>query len=174
MENYEFAKRLAAVAHHRQRYGTNPYTYHLDQVEMILCRFGFSNDYDLRIAAWLHDIIEDTYFSYEQVKNGFGEEVANIVYAVTNEMGRNRRERYEKTYPKIKNNTKALVLKLADRIANIEQAKGTNSRYVNMYRKEWEDFYGQLYKDTSDKRIAEMWKYLEMLFASDDTTSSIE
>jgi (p)ppGpp synthase/HD superfamily hydrolase len=173
MDNYEFAKRLATVAHHRQRYGTHPYTHHLEQVEMILCRFGFTQDEPLRISAWLHDIIEDTDFSYEQVKKGFGDEVADIVYAVTNEMGRNRKERYAKTYPKIKANARALVLKLADRIANIEQAKGTNSRYVNMYRKEWENFYKELHQDDCDKRVAEMWKYLEMLFTKDDTTSKI-
>jgi (p)ppGpp synthase/HD superfamily hydrolase len=167
MDDYEFAKRLADVAHHKQRYGTNPYTHHLQAVEEILYRFGF-DDYELKIAAWLHDIIEDTELSYDQVKHGFGERIANIVYAVTNEMGRNRKERYGKTYPKIKADRKALILKLADRIANIEQAIGTNSRYVDLYRKEWEEFYSQLFEDVEDQRVIKMWKYLESLFGGEN------
>lgn len=165
MNKYDFAKSLADIAHFKQRYGTNPYTYHLNQVEMILNRFGFSSDEVLKISAWLHDIIEDTEFSYEQIKHGFGAEIADVVYAVTNEMGRNRKERYAKTYPKIQANKRALILKLADRIANIEQAKGTNSRYVDMYRKEWGDFYGHLFDPNGmDPRVAKMWTYLESLF----------
>jgi len=171
MNKYEFAKFFADIAHFKQMYGTHPYTYHLEQVEMVLNRFGF-NDVVLKISAWLHDIIEDTECSYGQIRHGFGEEIADIVYAVTNEMGRNRKERYAKTYPKIKANKKALVLKLADRIANIEQAKGTNSKYVEMYIREWPNFYSYLFdSEENDNRIKKMWIYLETLFKnSEDMT----
>ena len=164
MDEFEFAKRFAGIAHHKQRYGTNPYTYHLEQVEMVLNRFGFSTDVRLRIAAWLHDVIEDTPFSYDQIKFGFGAEVADVVYAVTNEMGRNRQERYAKTYPKIKDNEKALILKLSDRIANVEFSKGTNTEYINMYSREMPFFEAALYVKSDDKRIETMWQYLKSLF----------
>lgn len=169
MDNYEFAKRLAELAHHKQRYGTHPYTHHLSQVDITLCDFGFKDDMDLRISAWLHDIIEDTGMSYDQIKLGFGEVVADIVYAVTNEMGRNRKERNIKTYPKIKLNKKALILKLADRIVNVAQAVGTNTRYVDMYKKEYDFFKKSLYENSGDERIENMWKRLEELFGSDTT-----
>lgn len=169
MEDYEFAKRLAELAHHRQRYGTHPYTHHLKQVDTTLCNFGFKDDMDLRIAAWLHDIIEDTGMSYDQIKLGFGEAIADIVYAVTNEMGRNRKERNQKTYPKIKLNKKALILKLADRIVNVTQAVGTNTRYVDMYRKEMPFFKSSLYEKTDDENVEKMWQHLEELFNMETT-----
>lgn len=164
----EFAKRFAGIMHFRQSYGTHKYTYHLQQVEMVINRFGFK-DTKLRICAWLHDIIEDTEISYYQVKDTFGQEIADIVYAVTNEMGRNRKERYAKTYPKIRANKNALIIKLADRIANIEFSKGSNTSYVDMYKKEWPSFYSALHSlDETDVRINKMWQYLESLFTEDE------
>lgn len=173
MEDYEFAKRLAELAHHRQRYGTHPYTHHLKQVDTTLCNFGFKDDMDLRIAAWLHDIIEDTGMSYDQIKLGFGEVIADIVYAVTNEMGRNRKERYSKTFIKIKSNKKALILKLADRIVNITMAFGTNSRYIQMYRKEAPDFWGALYEKDIDDRVNKMWEHLDGLLQNESTDAPV-
>lgn len=169
MDELEFAKRLAGVAHFKQRYGTHPYTHHLNEVEATLCNFGFQDDMDLRVSAWLHDIIEDTGMSYDQIRFGFGEAVADIVYAVTNEMGRNRKERNIKTYPKIKANKKAIILKLADRIVNISQAVGTNSRYIDMYKKEWGGFHTALYERDDDERVEKMWKHLEKLFNTETT-----
>lgn len=167
-EDLEFAKRFAGIMHFRQEYGTHKYTYHLQQVEMVINRFGFK-DMKLRVCAWLHDLIEDTEISYYQIKHAFGQEIADIVYAVTNEMGRNRRERYAKTYPKIKSNKDALIIKLADRIANIEFSKGSNTSFVNMYKKEWKGFYEALFDpDETDSRINKMWQYLESLFVEDE------
>jgi (p)ppGpp synthase/HD superfamily hydrolase len=169
MENYEFAKRLAEMMHHGQEYGAYPYTYHLQQVEMVINRFGFKDDMVLRICAWLHDLIEDTEISYNQVHKSFGQVIADIVYAVTNEMGRNRKERFSKTYPKIVGNERALVLKLADRIANIEFAKGTDTNFVKMYKKEWKAFKSALHDDLIiDIRIRKMWTYLENIFDDGD------
>jgi len=168
MTDYEFAKRFAATVHHGQKYGTHDYTYHLQQVEMVLNRFGF-RDEDLRVAAWLHDVIEDTGISYDKLKSGFGEQIADIVYAVTNEMGRNRRERYAKTYPKIKANRAGLIIKLADRIANIEFSKGSNTNFVKMYEREWPTFEAELHDPAEkDKRLIKMWQYLDSLFEKDE------
>lgn len=165
MIEYEFATRLAILAHTKQKYGPHPYSYHLEQVEMVLNRFGFVDDWDLRIAAWLHDIIEDTQISYDMLCSQFSVEIVDIVYAVTNEMGRNRKERFEKTYPKIKANKKALILKLADRIANIEYSKGANTDFIKMYIREWATFENMLFDaNETDKRIITMWNYLKSLF----------
>lgn len=162
---YERAKWFAGVAHCKQKYGTHDYTYHLEQVEMALNRFGFVDNFQLRISAWLHDVIEDTKISYDQIKLGFGQEIADVVYAVTNEMGRNRQERHEKTYAKIRQSKEALALKLADRIANIEFSKGTDSGFFQMYEKEWKGFHSALFDpEETDARINKMWRYLEDLF----------
>jgi len=170
----EKAKWFGEVAHCKQKYGTHDYTYHLEQVEMALNRFGFVEDFRLRTAAWLHDVIEDTKISYDQIKCGFGQEIADIVYAVTNEMGRNRKERHEKTYAKIRQSRDALALKLADRIANMEFSKGTDSGFFDMYKKEWPGFYNALHStEEMDPRVAKMWRYLEDLFGDDNDQDSV-
>lgn len=165
----EKAKWFGEVAHYKQKYGIHEYTYHLEHVEMALNRFGFVEGFKLRAAAWLHDVIEDTKISYDQIKCGFGQEIADIVYAVTNEMGRNRRERHEKTYAKIRESKDALALKLADRIANMEFSKGTDSGFFEMYKKEMPAFREALYNaEETDQRIIKMWRYLEDMFGDEN------
>jgi guanosine-3',5'-bis(diphosphate) 3'-pyrophosphohydrolase len=166
MNPIEFAQKFAAIQHFGISYGTKPYTYHLEQVAMVLQRFKFleKDNEELHIAATLHDVIEDTNISYEQVKFAFGEKVADAVYSVTNEMGRSRLERFKKTYPKIAENEMGLIVKLADRIANIEFSHGIDSRHAIKYREEWPAFKENLFnKDEEDNRIKKMWEYLSTL-----------
>lgn len=162
---YALAKDFASIVHHGQKYGTNPYEYHLVMVDETLRTFGFGDvEPHLLVAAWLHDVIEDTPISYEMIKHGFGGEVADIVYAVTNEAGKNRKERNTKTYPKIRASHDGLVVKLADRIANIEFSKSTNSGLLDMYKREWQDFRAALFDpDESDCRVLEMWECLRVM-----------
>jgi len=152
-EQYEFAKRLTGMLHHDQGYGVNQYTYHLQQVDMVLNRFGFEKDFVLRTCVWLHDLIEDQHILHNKICHAFGEKIADVVYDVTNEMGRNRKEKFLKTYPKIKANRDALIVKLADRIANIKFSKGTSSSHAEMYKKEWPEFREALYVRGKDVRV---------------------
>ena len=87
----------------------------------------------------------------------FGDEVAQLVSAVTNEDGPNRKTRAALTYPKIRNaGTNAITLKLADRIANVENG----GKLVDMYRKEYADFRWTLYMQGS---LDNMWTHLDSL-----------
>ena len=45
------------------------------------------------LATWGHDLIEDTRVSYNDVMNHLGQEASDIVFAVTNDKGKNRQER---------------------------------------------------------------------------------
>lgn len=153
----------ASSAHEamKQRYGGYPYSVHLKAVETVLFRFGYLHDEELIYAAWLHDVIEDTRATYGSVKRLAGVKVADIVYAVTDEPGINRKERKAKTYPKIKGKEKPTILKLADRIANIEFGiRNVNGGKIDMYRKEQNGFRKGVYvPGIAD----EMWDYLEFL-----------
>lgn len=92
-------------------------------------------------ACWGHDLIEDTRTSYNDVKQRLGHNAANIIYAVTNEKGRNRAERgNDKYYEGIRATPGAVFVKLCDRIANVQYSKMTRSRMFEMYQKENEDF----------------------------------
>lgn len=169
-ELYSKAVDWAMEAHKDQKYGPDPYSHHLKDVQAVLFRFGFSPDKDdqskrLTIAAWLHDIIEDTQVTYDDVKREMGQEIADLVYAVTNEPGANRAERHAKTYPKIKAHPEAIILKLADRIANTEQSVRTffTSDLMSMYLKEWQKFRAQLkVPGVAD----EMWNYLDKIMGT--------
>lgn len=90
----ERALRWAAVAHDGQvRKGAKtPYFEHVVGVAMILDRVGF--DEPVVVAGLLHDVVEDTEVTLDQVRDRFGAEVAGLVAACseikTDEQGRKR------------------------------------------------------------------------------------
>jgi guanosine-3',5'-bis(diphosphate) 3'-pyrophosphohydrolase len=163
----ERARMFAAIAHGSQTYNDEvPYTVHLEMVVKVLSRFGFE-DPIMICAAWLHDVVEDTNRSYNDIKKRFGEVVAELVYAVTSELGRNRDERNAKTYPKLKGNEMATAIKLADRIANTEYGSATNSDMRKRYVKEWPGFKAAIrVSENEDPRVTNMWNYLDTLLAA--------
>lgn len=100
---------------------------------------------EIYAACWLHDVMEDCRQTYNDVALVAGKEVAEIVYAVTNEKGRSRKERAnEKYYEGIKNTAWATFVKLCDRIANVEYSKNNKSRMFEMYKKEQTEFIAYL------------------------------
>ena len=118
------------------------------------------------IATWGHDLIEDTRVSYNDVKNHLGQDAADIIYAVTNEKGKNRKERAnDKYYEGIRNTPGAVFVKLCDRIANVQYSKMTGSRMFEMYKKENDDFIVQLgWDDTNTHPYFKMFSYLQEIF----------
>lgn len=97
------------------------------------------------IAVWGHDLIEDARVSFNDVKMHLGPEAADIIYAVTNEKGKNRAERANsKYYEGIRNTPGAVFVKLCDRIANVQYSKLTKSRMFEMYKEENVSFGMQL------------------------------
>jgi (p)ppGpp synthase/HD superfamily hydrolase len=75
----DHALRFAAERHHGQtrRGGNTPYFAHVVAVGIILERAGF--DEDVVIAGLLHDIVEDTPVTEEEIADRFGSRVAEIV-----------------------------------------------------------------------------------------------
>lgn len=155
MDPLRWAKFFASVKHSSQKYGSLPYTHHLSAVEQVLRRFTVTDE-NLLTAAWLHDVLEDTDTKAKEITELFGPAVATLVIAVTNEPGENRKVRAALTYPKIRAVVGATCLKLADRIANVENG----GSQVNMYKKEYEDFKRALY---TTGEYEDMWKHLDSL-----------
>lgn len=112
-------KAIARQRHAMTGYAGQKYEHHLQQVENILVEFGHTN-YVWRAAAWLHDAIEDTGTTRGEVEKWCGRKVANLVWAVTG-IGPNRKARNQSIYDKLALFPAACVLKIADRIANVEQ-----------------------------------------------------
>ena len=155
---------LAISLHGMQNYDGFPYYYHLEQVVDVLEEFGFTDD-KFKIAGYLHDVMEDTAISYNDIKKQFGFEVAEIVYCVTDELGRNRKERKEKTYPKIASNPDAVIVKLADRIANMRNSIQKNHGMSDAYLKEYLDFQIALYSENFESAVHDMWSELNRLIS---------
>src|SRR5262249_6014923 len=113
---------------YRQTYGDEPYSYHLRKVREVLKRFGFGSKdsfFGLKLgtAAWLHDVVEDTDATLEQIDQLFGTEIAKIVQGVTKlkDDSIEHEQLLRMTYERTRLDRGSRILKLADRIANVEE-----------------------------------------------------
>ncbi|MFD3745975.1 HD domain-containing protein [Nocardia sp. NPDC058633] len=152
------AREFAIAAHGDQRYGDRPYVTHLAAVRGVLDDFGYGGE--LGLAAWLHDVVEDTPVTAEEVESRFGRVVLDLVWAVTG-IGPDRKARNHNAYTKIAAHPRAVILKLADRTANAE-ASPLASSWMGMYRTEHPTFkahLGELLVD--DPTVARMWERLD-------------
>lgn len=164
---------MAHEAYANQKYRGRPYILHLYDAALVLAEFGFSpyavpedswHDYEcMAIAVFLYDIVEDSDLSYEDIRKEFGDEVADIVWAVMDEPGKNRRERHAKTYPKTRADWRALAVKLADRIVNVRNCLNENPSLLGMYVREWPEFKRALSDVSGPMRLEKMWTHLESL-----------
>lgn len=165
MDLQDKAMLVAEKAHANQTYDIFPYIYHIRQVSDIARNLECNET--IIVSCILHDILEDTGYSYNDIRKFFGEEVAEIVFAVTDEMGRNREERKRLTYPKIKSNWMAIVVKICDRIANVSHSKEYDSSKFKMYQKEHEKFCEELKTENADHNFTcrKAWMMLDKIIA---------
>ena len=156
------ARDFAMAAHWGQKYGEYNYIVHLDNVNNVLNRYKPHYDLtaDLLVAGYLHDIIEDTRIDFNGVAEYAGYRIATLVFAVTNEEADTRSESLAKTYLKIKSNESALILKLADRITNVECSIENKTDHIEKYKKEYPGFREAL---RVDRHLASMWNDLDKL-----------
>ena len=161
----------ASVNHAYDR--IRPYGFHLDMVVNWVRKYievvcvSEQDILPIYFAAFYHDSIEDARLSYNDVmkiaKGLMDEEQAylatEIVYALTNEKGRNRAERAnEKYFAGIRETPYAPFVKLADRLANTSYAfsKGTadSLRMSKVYREELPGFLEALKVEGTDVRFS--------------------
>ena len=161
----------ASVNHAYDR--IRPYGFHLDMVVNWVRKYieevcvSEQDILPIYFAAFYHDSIEDARLSYNDVmriaKELMNEEQAylatEIVYALTNEKGRNRAERAnEKYFAGIREIPYAPFVKLADRLANTSYAfsKGTadSLRMSKVYREELPGFLEALKVEGTDIRFS--------------------
>lgn len=160
----------ASVNHAYDR--IRPYGFHLDMVVNWVRKYieeVCKEEQDILpifFAAFYHDSIEDARLTYNDVMKIAEEQMdkeqaflaTEIVYALTNEKGRNRAERAnEKYYEGIRAVPYAPFVKLADRLANTSYAfsKGTadSLRMSKVYREELPGFLASLKVEGEDIRF---------------------
>lgn len=97
-----------------------------------------------------HDLIEDARLTYNDIKQNWGEEVAEVIYCCTELRGKNRAERHgEEYYKLLATNDVAIFVKLCDIIANVKYSIVTNSSMGLKHKAEYHDVIKYLYKDES-------------------------
>jgi (p)ppGpp synthase/HD superfamily hydrolase len=169
----EFAKDFALFHHGEQDHGCLKIGEHLEDVAKHVSHHARLNEvenvyHDLTVAAaWLHDVVEDTTVKADNLEDSLHEAgfffddvfyVTQIVRAVTDEPGRGRKERHLNTYWKIRDNPRALLVKLCDRRHNHERSIKHGEIYAAMYAKEYDYFKFALWKP---RQFPELWAELD-------------
>jgi (p)ppGpp synthase/HD superfamily hydrolase len=117
------AAELAARQHSgMQRKGRSgePYINHLAEVASLLAQATEGRDAELVAAGWLHDTIEDTGLTHDQLVAQFGNRVASLVSEVTDDMSLPKDERRRRQIEEApKKSPAAKLIKIADKISNI-------------------------------------------------------
>lgn len=137
----EKALEFAREAHGKQlrKYGEEPYIEHPIRVAGLVRTVPHTSE--MICAAYLHDVVEDTAVSIQDIQRKFGEKVAFLVDELTDEFVKdkyphlNRRKRKEREVVRQANISRAAkTIKLADVIDNtrdiIQNDLGFARRYI--------------------------------------------
>jgi GTP diphosphokinase / guanosine-3',5'-bis(diphosphate) 3'-diphosphatase len=125
LEVLERAYRFSELSHHgQQRASGEPYLSHPLEVAHLLV--GFKMDVTTVTAGLLHDVLEDTAATKDDLKREFGQEIADLVDGVT-KLGKlafsSREERQAENFRKMlvamARDLRVLMIKLADRLHNM-------------------------------------------------------
>ena len=126
---------IKAYNYAKEKHGTQcrksgePYIIHPVQVAYILADIGL--DEATICAALLHDVVEDTEVTHEDLVRDFGEEIATMVAGVT-KLGELRYqasteerqvENYRKMFLAMGKDIRVIIIKLADRLHNLRTLK---------------------------------------------------
>ena len=124
MQRVRDAYALAAEAHKEQRRKTGePYIIHPIAVARIIAE-ELELGANPVIAAFLHDVVEDTDYTIEDIRNRFGDDVAFLVGVVTKQ----KKDKYEQSkqvdnfrqiLASVEYDVRAILVKLADRLHNM-------------------------------------------------------
>ncbi len=143
---YAFARR----AHEGQvRKSGGPYVEHTEEAALILA--------DLRLdtatvaAALLHDVLEETDATLDELSEAFGEEIASLVDGVTKiadlrfeSREREQAENFRKMLLSVVRDVRVLLIKLGDRLHNMRTIEHLTPTQIERISRETRDIYAPL------------------------------
>lgn len=157
------AKVYATQAHQRinqrRKYNNLPYHVHLEAVAELVA--SVTNDDEMIAAAWLHDVVEDTPATLEDLEKEFGKNVAQLVEELTDvsrpsDGNRTRRKAIDRDHI-ARASPRAKTIKLADMIHNSRDITQHDPHFARVYLSEMSallnvlgDGDSKLYKRASD------------------------
>ena len=147
----EKAYQVAAEAHKDQkRKSGEPYIIHPLCVGIILA--DLEMDKETIAAGLLHDVVEDTVMTYDEIKDEFGEEVAQLVDGVT-KLGQLsysadkvevQAENLRKMFLAMAKDIRVIIIKLADRLHNMRTLKYMRPEKQKEKARETMDIYAPI------------------------------
>ena len=150
--NVKETKNFVKIAHKGQlrKYPENtPYYTHLFRVGNILSEYGFSDD--VVKAGLLHDLVEDTDYELDHIKENFGDDIAKYVDFVSEDKNLPWKERKLEYIRKLFSNEspiESVAISMADKIDNLEDSK-----------KAHEEIGDEFFKKYMGSKKYHMWNY---------------
>lgn len=134
----EFATNAHQRIGQRRKYTNQPYDSHLAAVARLVSEV--SDDPDMVAAAWLHDTVEDTPATLDDIEKNFGASVAELVEELTDvskpsDGNRAKRKDIDRLHS-AQTSTRAKTVKLADLIDNCKDIRKNDERFARVYLNE--------------------------------------
>lgn len=141
------AEKFACEKHRNQKKGSNtPFSDHLEAVVSRLKNLGVTND-DVLSAAWLHDTIEKTDTTFDELNEVFGNTISVLVLSLSKNFQLSKKERESQYVQQLKKATfETKLIKLCDISANLKDI--TNS---------------SLSKNQKNKQVKKLFHYLRVI-----------
>lgn len=139
LEAYNFARVAHAAVGQKRKYTGEDYIVHPAEVANLVRGIGGSSE--MIQAAYLHDVVEDTKITVNEISEYFGEEVGSLVHALTDiysdPIWGNREKRKELERNRIARiDPKAQTIKLADLISNTQSIVEYDPDFAKIYLRE--------------------------------------
>lgn len=128
MSKVELAESFAKERHQGmiRKDGRTTYQDHLSGVVARLKNLGVTDD-DILAAAWLHDVIEDTETSFDDIDSRFGSKVAVLVLSLSKDKNLPKAKQEEQYVEQLREaSLDAKLIKLCDISANLKDIKNSS------------------------------------------------